>query len=111
MTLSLVGFPRAHSQAFSDIATIRPMWSSPYRTPSFSRRLEQFYQRAIPLVPKHNCQGCSRKRSSSRKMPIFYCKSPLKALRDLFEPPFVPEPKFTLFALKALRGEHPEGSR
>jgi hypothetical protein len=44
-------------------------------------------------------------------MPIFYCKSPLKALRDLFEPPFVPEPKFTPFALKALRREHSEGSR
>ena len=44
-------------------------------------------------------------------MPIFNCKFPLKVLRDLFRPPFVPEPKFTPFDLKALRGEHPESSR
>jgi hypothetical protein len=43
-------------------------------------------------------------------MPIFDCNFPLKALRDLFGPPFVPEPTFTPFDLKALHGEHPEGS-
>ena len=44
-------------------------------------------------------------------MPIFNCKFPLKVLRDLFNPPFVPEPEYKPFDLKALGGEHPEGSR
>jgi len=43
--------------------------------------------------------------------PIFNCKFPLKVLRDLFRPPFVPDPEFTPFDLTALRGEDPEGSR
>jgi hypothetical protein len=43
--------------------------------------------------------------------PIFNCKFPWKVLRDLFRPPFVPDPEFTAFDLKALRGEDPEGSR
>jgi hypothetical protein len=43
--------------------------------------------------------------------PISNCKFPLKVLRDLFRPPFVPDPEFTPFDLKALRGEDPEGSR
>jgi len=43
--------------------------------------------------------------------PIFNCKFPLKVLRDLFRPPFVPDPEFTPFNLKVLRPEDPEGSR
>ena len=43
--------------------------------------------------------------------PIFNCKFPWKVLRDLFRPPIVPDPEFTPFDLKALRGEDLEGSR
>jgi hypothetical protein len=43
--------------------------------------------------------------------PIFNCKFPLKVLRDLFRPSFVPDPEFTPFDLKALRREDPESSR
>ena len=32
-------------------------------------------------------------------------------MRDLFRPPIVPDPEFTPFDLKALRGEDLEGSR
>ena len=43
--------------------------------------------------------------------PIFNCKFPWKVLRDLFRPPIVPDPEFTPFDLKVLRGEDLEGSR
>jgi hypothetical protein len=43
--------------------------------------------------------------------PIFNCKFPLKALHDFFRPPFVAEPEFTSFDLKALRAEDPQDSR